>query len=142
MTSHPGYDQTLLEKVPKVATQAGYDVVILGSQMQRPPSVSGDNAEAGSPQTNHTALVADEVQHPKPRRPSVWTSTRGKLLIGLIVVLVLAAAIGGGVGGALGKKSKPTPTGQGITGSDSASGSDTNPGTGSQSNSDGSGQRQ
>ncbi|KAG8934304.1 hypothetical protein FRC01_003817 [Tulasnella sp. 417] len=131
------YDESLLAGVPEVANaekQAGYNINILNGG-----SAPRQNA-AQEPQATNEQFAALEAHHPKASRPSFWKSTRGKLIIGLAVFLVLAAAIGGGVGGALGKKSKPTTTGQGITGSDGSSGSDTNQGTSPQS-SDGSGQR-
>ncbi|KIO22103.1 hypothetical protein M407DRAFT_245262 [Tulasnella calospora MUT 4182] len=134
MSSPTTYDQSLLigTAVPNPdEKQAGYNADILLNKASAP------NTNAGQPQTTAEPLAAVEAQHTKPLRPSFWKSARGKLLIGLVVVLVLAAAIGGGVGGALGKKSKSTTTGQGLTGSD---GSDTNQGTSPQSNSDGSGQ--
>lgn len=142
MSSGPTYDEKLLLQAPRIAkaeAREGYDVDILGSEMQGARSASNHDAAFPPAPGIHGAFAADEAQHAKPPRPSFWRSTRGKMLIALIVILVLAAAIGGGVGGALGNRSKST-TGHGITGSDGPSGSDTNQGTSSQSSSDGSGQ--
>lgn len=126
--------------------QDGYDVRILGGADNGSTSAvhiglrsTSNHDSPAVPRQDKDGYAPPYSQFTdSPRKIPFWRTTRGKVLLAILAVVILGAAIGGGVGGALGGKHNSgasdgsTPSG-GSDGSGGQGGSDTNQGTSPQS---------
>jgi len=125
-----GYDENLLASAPaasKAARQAGYNLDLLEEPETTPtptqaapfaspdPVIPGhafesdvENGVNGSGAKEYTGLGDDSAGR-KP--PSFWASTRGKILLAVIALVIIGAVVGGAVGGTVGKKSNNNRSG-------------------------------
>lgn len=130
------------------ALQKGYDVAILSPGQQEPSAEARptSTADGGFPPSQLPKSAVASPYHEfsgPPKTKPLWRTTKGRVLIALIALVVIGAALGGGLGGGLHHKSNTSqPASGGSDGSGSADGSDTNQGTSPQSASGVSGQEQ
>ncbi|KAF9522603.1 hypothetical protein CPB83DRAFT_899482 [Crepidotus variabilis] len=110
---HAAYDENLLAAAPvatKAQLQSGYTTDLLDSKAntQRVPSSRRtDDLESGHAYVDKTATSSSPSHTPVAAPIPFYRTKKGRIIIAIGALLVLAAIIGGAVGGTVGnKKSK------------------------------------
>jgi len=126
-----GYDENLLKDAPEATrreAQEGYNLALLEEPQASPaprapsvpptgaltsavpsfPPVAGDPSDNNDPADSPYAKEEEGMTRPDVKTVPFWRTTRGKLILALLAIIVIGAVVGGAVGGTSGKSSSNT----------------------------------